>query len=116
MTTTPTVIIEPDAELAAELARVLRSAGRHVFLAADLSSACTRLLARGGVSPEGAHGRPTLAELGRRYALEILQQTGGNKTRAAEILGIDRKTLYRLIEDRPSPARAETPPDERAGA
>jgi len=41
------------------------------------------------------HDRPTLAELERRYAAQVLQETGGNKTRAAEILGIDRKTLYR---------------------
>ncbi len=43
--------------------------------------------------------RPTLAELEKRYAAQVLQETGGNKTRAAEILGIDRKTLYRLIGD-----------------
>ncbi len=41
--------------------------------------------------------RPTLDELERRYAAQVLQETGGNKTRAAEILGIDRKTLYRLL-------------------
>jgi len=44
--------------------------------------------------------RPTLAELERRYAAQVLQETGGNKTRAAEILGIDRKTLYRLLGER----------------
>jgi len=36
----------------------------------------------------------------RRYALLVLSEVGGNKTRAAEILGIDRKTLYRLIGER----------------
>ena len=46
-----------------------------------------------------AQERPTLAELERRYASQVLQETGGNKTRAAEILGIDRKTLYRLLGD-----------------
>jgi DNA-binding NtrC family response regulator len=51
-------------------------------------------------APTGAPGsRPSLAELERRYAVEILRETGGNKTRAAEILGIDRKTLYRLLGD-----------------
>ncbi|HEX8909546.1 MAG TPA: helix-turn-helix domain-containing protein, partial [Anaeromyxobacteraceae bacterium] len=48
----------------------------------------------------GVRDRPTLAELERRYAAQILQETGGNKTRAAEILGIDRKTLYRLLGER----------------
>ena len=46
------------------------------------------------------HDRPTLAELERRYAAQVLRETGGNKTRAAEILGIDRKTLYRLLGER----------------
>jgi DNA-binding NtrC family response regulator len=42
--------------------------------------------------------RPTLAELERRYIELILRETGGNKKRAAEILGIDRRTLYRTLE------------------
>jgi len=42
-------------------------------------------------------GRPTLEELNRRYADRILRELGGNKTRAAEALGIDRKTLSRLL-------------------
>jgi len=42
--------------------------------------------------------RPTLAELEQRYVNLILQQEGGNKKRAAEILGIDRRTLYRTLE------------------
>jgi DNA-binding NtrC family response regulator len=41
--------------------------------------------------------RPSLDELSRRYAQLVLKETGGNKTRAAEVLGIDRKTLYRLV-------------------
>jgi DNA-binding NtrC family response regulator len=45
--------------------------------------------------------RPTLAEVERSYVAEILRETGGNKTRAAQILGIDRKTLYRLLDGCP---------------
>ena len=41
--------------------------------------------------------RPTLDELNRRYAERTLREIGGNKTRAAEVLGIDRKTLSRLL-------------------
>ena len=41
--------------------------------------------------------RPSLDELNRRYAHRTLRELGGNKTRAAEALGIDRKTLSRLI-------------------
>jgi DNA-binding NtrC family response regulator len=55
-----------------------------------------------GTAPPGAsdallEGRPTLDELNRRYADRVLRELGGNKTRAAEALGIDRKTLSRLL-------------------
>src|SRR5512140_1227261 len=42
---------------------------------------------------------PTLDELNRRYAERVLKESDGNKTRAAEKLGIDRKTLSRLLRE-----------------
>jgi len=42
--------------------------------------------------------RPSLAEMERRYVQLILAETDGNKSRAAEILGIDRRTIYRYLE------------------
>jgi DNA-binding NtrC family response regulator len=42
--------------------------------------------------------RLPLREVEERYIEEILRLTGGNKVRAARILGIDRKTLYRRAE------------------
>ena len=44
---------------------------------------------------------PTLAELSRRYAATVLQQVGGNKSEAARLLGVDRKTLYKLLSPEP---------------
>ncbi|HEY6122965.1 MAG TPA: helix-turn-helix domain-containing protein, partial [Pyrinomonadaceae bacterium] len=41
---------------------------------------------------------PSLDELERRYVLHVLQAAAGNRTRAAEIMDIDRRTLYRMIE------------------
>ena len=41
---------------------------------------------------------PSLDELERRYLQHVLEATGGNRTRTAEILGIDRRTLYRMAE------------------
>jgi len=41
-------------------------------------------------------GLPGLDELERRYILHVLDATGGNRKRTAEILGINRKTLYRM--------------------
>ena len=42
--------------------------------------------------------RPTLDELSRRYIRLVLAETGGNKSRAADILGINRRTLYRYLD------------------
>ncbi len=39
-----------------------------------------------------------LEALERRYILHVLDLTDGNKSRAAEILQVDRKTLYRKLE------------------
>jgi len=41
----------------------------------------------------------TMREVERDYILEILRRTEGNKKRAAEILGLDRKTLYRKLDE-----------------
>ncbi|MBM4124800.1 MAG: sigma-54-dependent Fis family transcriptional regulator, partial [Nitrospira sp.] len=32
------------------------------------------------------------------HLTKVLRETGGNKVRAAKILGIDRRTLYRMAE------------------
>ena len=39
-----------------------------------------------------------LDRLEREYILATLEETGGNKSRAAELLGIDRRTLYRKLD------------------
>ncbi len=40
----------------------------------------------------------SLEALTRRHIASVLAATGGNKKRAAEILGVDRRTLYRMLE------------------
>lgn len=40
---------------------------------------------------------PSLALLSRRYIERTMTRTGGNKTRAADLLGIDRRTLNRIM-------------------
>lgn len=59
-----------------------------------------------GTAPEHPgedHGlisdRPTLEVLNQRYVQLILEESGGNKSKAAQHLGIDRKTLYRILAD-----------------
>jgi DNA-binding NtrC family response regulator len=41
----------------------------------------------------------TLEQLEKEYIKRVLIETGGNKSKAAERLGLDRKTLYRKLEE-----------------
>jgi DNA-binding NtrC family response regulator len=93
-----TLVVDADPERRARIERLLSEAGIEAVVAIDLADAliqAARADARAGTGAE--QRRPTLAELERRYAREILDALHGNKTRAAEVLGIDRKTLYRLV-------------------
>ncbi len=46
----------------------------------------------------------SLAEVERRHILKVLKALAGNKRAAAQVLGVDRRTLYRKLE------RASAPP------
>jgi two-component system response regulator AtoC len=46
----------------------------------------------------GFAGMPPLEEIKKRYILHVLDFTQGNISRAAEILDIDRRSLYRMLE------------------
>jgi transcriptional regulator with PAS, ATPase and Fis domain len=43
--------------------------------------------------------RMTLSELEREFIERVLEDEAGNKTRAAQRLGLDRKTLYRKLDE-----------------
>jgi two-component system response regulator HydG len=45
-----------------------------------------------------AGDRPTLQELKRRYIQRVLEENGGNVSRTASILGVDRRSLYRMLQ------------------
>jgi len=49
-------------------------------------------------TPDNEDVRPTLDELERRYVMETLRTTEGDKTKAANILGMDLSTLYRKLK------------------
>ena len=51
-----------------------------------------------GVRERPAAPRPTLEDTVRAYVLQILAESGGNKTAAARVLGVPRRTLYRMLE------------------
>jgi transcriptional regulator of acetoin/glycerol metabolism len=40
----------------------------------------------------------SLDEIERQYILHVVQRCNGNMSRAAEVLQIDRRTLYRMVE------------------
>jgi DNA-binding NtrC family response regulator len=65
-----------------------------------------RMTAEDDLSAAVARGL-TLDELEREYIKRVLAAESGNKTRAAQRLGLDRKTLYRKLEE----YGAATPPD-----
>ena len=44
------------------------------------------------------HGSESLADTEMEQIRRVLTATNGNKSRAAKILGIERKTLYRKLE------------------
>lgn len=67
---------------------------------ADLPDSMRFCLSRGGV------GNRSLAEVESEHIQHVLVMTGGNKTRAADILGINRKTLREKLK------RIEGFPDE----
>ena len=39
-----------------------------------------------------------MEEVERRYVLRVLEAVGGNKTMASQVLGFDRRTLYRKLD------------------
>lgn len=51
--------------------------------------------ARDPVVPE--HG-DTLSDVERQHIVDVLARAGGNKAKAARMLGLDRRSLYRRLE------------------
>ncbi len=51
-----------------------------------------------------------MREMEIQHARQVLDAAGGNKTRAAEILGISKPTLYRLLSEEEKIAREEKEP------
>jgi two-component system response regulator HydG len=57
----------------------------------------------------------SLEEIERRYIYRVIKILGGNKARAAELLGLDRRTLYRRLEKYEGRGDSRQPPERPAG-
>ena len=82
-------------ELENAMARAVAMSSRNVVLPTDLPTTV------GVPALDTSHACidsdwPTVAELERRYIAKVLERADGNKTSAAAILGLDRRTLQRL--------------------
>ena len=84
-------------ELRNPIERLVVSSRGALIEAFDLHDA-TAAAARPASENEPFSGLPTLDDLERRYLVYVLDAAKGNRTRAAEILGVDRRTLYRMAE------------------
>jgi two-component system response regulator AtoC len=82
-------------ELEHVIERAVALARASVLLPEDLPP---EIRMEGARAPELPPRRMSLEELKRWYVSLVLEETGGNKVRASEILGIDRRTLYRILE------------------
>ena len=54
--------------------------------------------APGGLQTDDPTQIVPIEEMERRYILHVLDLLGGNKVQAAQLLGLDRRTLYRKLE------------------
>jgi two-component system, NtrC family, response regulator AtoC len=96
-------------ELENAMARAVAMCQRNVVLPTDLPATV------GAPAEPTGHqcidsDWPTIVQLDRRYMAKVLRRAEGNKTNAAAILGIDRRTLQRLEHD----SAAEPEPSEQA--
>jgi DNA-binding NtrC family response regulator len=69
----------------------------HVVHLHDLPREVIEKVEHERLTPTPQHS-DRLAALERAKIVEVLQREGGNKSRAARVLGIDRRKLYRLVE------------------
>ncbi len=86
-------------ELENVLARALALRSGTSLTVRDLPPHIARTAGAGARAVPGmSHAMLTLAEVERRHILQVLEKTGGNKLKAAQVLGIDRSTLHRKLK------------------
>jgi DNA-binding NtrC family response regulator len=107
-------------ELSHVIERAMLLAREGVVTGSDLPPEVTRAWTThaAGLGEAGALADdwPSVAVLERRYIDRVLARTGGNKTRAADILGIDRRTLNRMFARERVTAPGENGTDDELDA
>jgi len=86
------------AELESALGSALRSNQSGILGPEDFPLHVQGAFRRGMLLEDFFSDLPSLSEVENRYLFHVLRSTGGNKAQAAAILGITRKTLYRMVE------------------
>ena len=64
----------------------------------DVQDIPDQLRNRGAKEPAAVDEVLPLEEMERQYVLRVLESVSGNKVRAARLLGINRATVYRIVE------------------
>ncbi len=83
-------------ELENIIQRAMTLCQREVILSEDLPASLLQE-ADANLVEKGLRQSYTLDQLEKEYIRKVLIEVGGNKSRAAERLGLDRKTLYRKL-------------------
>ncbi|HEX9144719.1 MAG TPA: sigma-54 dependent transcriptional regulator [Candidatus Binatia bacterium] len=86
-------------ELEHVLERAVLLGNRSMIGLEDLPASCVSVDAQNAPLNAAMTKAYTLRELEREYIQRVVEDVKGNKTEAAKILGVDRTTLYRKLED-----------------
>ncbi len=105
------VMVEPDADIQPENIPFL---GESPVMAGSAKAADPVFPVPAQFGDESYHAARDrlIAEFERRYLTWLVTQAGGNMSRAARIAGVDRTTLYRLMERHGLQRETVTVPDE----
>jgi DNA-binding NtrC family response regulator len=85
-------------ELETVLARALAVRSGRNIAPRDLPAAVAKGSPHGHSATHAPSPTLTLEEVERRHILAVMERTGGNKLKAAIVLGIDRSTLHRKLK------------------
>jgi len=84
-------------ELENVIQRAITLAQHEIILPEDLPASMVEKT-EGNLVEKAFQGKYTIDQLEKEYIRKVLTEVGGNKSKAGEILGFDRKTLYRKLE------------------